>query len=69
MSAVGQLEGVDAVVAHLDAEFGGVDREELRRIVTETFDELARDATVKSFLPVLALRMARHRLLELRPAV
>jgi protein-tyrosine phosphatase-like protein len=54
------------VPALLGAEFGGTVHGELvERTVTETYRELAADARVSSFLPILTEKVARDRLASL----
>ncbi len=54
---------ISGIVERLTPQFAGVfARETLRRYVSDSWDRLARAATVDTFLPVLAERFARERL-------
>ena len=56
------------VPALLGAEFGdGVRVDIVERTVSDTYRELASDARVSSFLPILTEKVARDRLLVIAP--
>lgn len=56
------------VPALLGAEFGEEVRVEVvERTVSQTYHELAADARVSSFLPILTEKVARDRLLHIAP--
>ncbi len=46
----------------LGAEFGSVNADVVQRTVSDTYRELASDARISSFLPILTEKVARDRL-------
>ena len=68
MSSVEETANLDSVVARLHSEFRSVDRGVVEEVVLEAFHAVARDASVTSFIPVLAQRDARRRLARLAAA-
>ncbi|CRK58270.1 hypothetical protein [Alloactinosynnema sp. L-07] len=53
---------LDRVTEFLADRFGTIDRATVRRFVTDTYDQLARQATVRTHLIALTERAARDRL-------
>ena len=53
---------MDQIVRELAADFGGTPVDTIEQLVVGSFDELAHDARIETFLPVLTKRVARERL-------
>ncbi len=53
---------VDQIVRELAADFDGTPVDTIQQLVTGSFAELAADARIDTFLPVLTKRVARERL-------
>jgi protein-tyrosine-phosphatase len=60
---IDQTLALQVTAARLEAEFEGVfGRETIEHFLTSSYDQFASNATVKTFLPLLAERFARQRL-------
>ena len=53
---------VDQIVRELAADFDGTPVDTIEQLVVGSFDDLAHDARIETFLPVLTKRVVRERL-------
>jgi len=53
---------VEQIVQELAADFRGTPVDTIQQLVVGSFDELAQDARIETYLPVLTKRVARERL-------
>jgi len=53
---------VEQIVRELAADFEGMPVDTIEQLVVGSFDELAHDARIETYLPVLTKRVARERL-------
>ena len=58
----GARSGVDQIVKELAADFDGTPVDTIEETVDGSYRELAKDARIETYLPVLTKRVARDRL-------